>query len=202
MWNDDRVERLVKLYGEGLSASIIADRLGGVTRNAVIGKCHRLGLTGRAALVAKPKHNQNRKRPRSQSVKIAPSKSKVVRLGNTAFRRLLETTEPLPPPAETDIPRVSFRDLDRRQHCGWVCVEAQKGELIASLDAPVYCGCKPVPGLSYCEHHARRAFNVTPNAMLGSTRPDASANLRKHARTALARADIKVDPRTLEEVEA
>lgn len=48
-WTDERVEKLKKLYQEGLSASQIAKQLGGVTRNAVIGKVSRLGLTGRAA---------------------------------------------------------------------------------------------------------------------------------------------------------
>ena len=48
-WTDDRVAVLKKLWLEGLSASQIAKQLGGVTRNAVIGKVHRLGLSGRAA---------------------------------------------------------------------------------------------------------------------------------------------------------
>ncbi len=48
MWTDERVELLKKLWGEGLSASQVAKQLGGVTRNAVIGKVHRLGLSGRA----------------------------------------------------------------------------------------------------------------------------------------------------------
>ena len=47
-WTDERVELLKKLWGEGLSASQIAGRIGSVTRNAVIGKVHRLGLSGRA----------------------------------------------------------------------------------------------------------------------------------------------------------
>ena len=46
-WTEDRVEILSKLWAEGLSASQIAKQLGGVTRNAVIGKVHRLGLSGR-----------------------------------------------------------------------------------------------------------------------------------------------------------
>lgn len=46
-WSDDRVATLCKLWFDGLSASQIARRLGGVTRNAVIGKIHRLGLGGR-----------------------------------------------------------------------------------------------------------------------------------------------------------
>jgi len=48
-WTDERVELLKKMWGEGQSASQIAKELGGVTRNAVIGKVHRLGLSNRAA---------------------------------------------------------------------------------------------------------------------------------------------------------
>src|SRR5215813_14032552 len=47
-WSDERVELLKKLWSDGLSASQIAAELGGITRNAVIGKVHRLGLSGRA----------------------------------------------------------------------------------------------------------------------------------------------------------
>jgi len=46
-WTDERVETLKTLWGEGQSASQIAKVLGGVTRNAVIGKVHRLGLASR-----------------------------------------------------------------------------------------------------------------------------------------------------------
>ena len=52
-WTDERVELLKKLWGEGQSASQIAKELGGVTRNAVIGKVHRLGLSNRAASASK-----------------------------------------------------------------------------------------------------------------------------------------------------
>ena len=47
MWTDERVELLKKLWAEGLSASQIAAQLGNVSRNAVIGKVHRLKLSGR-----------------------------------------------------------------------------------------------------------------------------------------------------------
>lgn len=46
-WNDERVEQLKKLWAEGKSASQIAAEIGGISRNAVIGKVHRLGLAGR-----------------------------------------------------------------------------------------------------------------------------------------------------------
>ncbi|MGV6821146.1 MAG: GcrA family cell cycle regulator [Parvularcula sp.] len=51
-WTEERVEQLKQLWGEGLSASQIANAMGGVTRNAVIGKVHRLGLAGRATPAA------------------------------------------------------------------------------------------------------------------------------------------------------
>ncbi len=53
-WTDERVETLKKMWGEGQSASQIAKELGGVTRNAVIGKVHRLGLSNRAGSGATP----------------------------------------------------------------------------------------------------------------------------------------------------
>jgi GcrA cell cycle regulator len=47
VWTDHRVEQLKKLWNDGKSASQIADDLGDVSRNAVIGKAHRLGLSSR-----------------------------------------------------------------------------------------------------------------------------------------------------------
>ena len=46
-WTDERVDMLKQLWGSGKSASEIAEILGGISRNAVIGKAHRLGLSGR-----------------------------------------------------------------------------------------------------------------------------------------------------------
>src|SRR6516164_8441750 len=65
-WSEDRVEQLKNLWTEGLSASQIARALGGVTRNAVIGKVHRLGLAGRAS----PSRSE---RPRLPMAPKAPS---------------------------------------------------------------------------------------------------------------------------------
>ncbi len=72
-WTDDRVATLTKLWADGLSASQIAAELGGVTRNAVIGKVHRLGLSGRAKPTSsgskhvsrKPRNGGHNSRPRS-----------------------------------------------------------------------------------------------------------------------------------------
>jgi GcrA cell cycle regulator len=48
-WNDERIEALTRMWREGLSASQVARQLGGVSRSAVIGKVHRLGIAGRDA---------------------------------------------------------------------------------------------------------------------------------------------------------
>ena len=72
-WTDDRVVVLKRLWLEGLSASQIAKQLGGVTRNAVIGKVHRLGLSGRAA-PSQPARQPTFKPPRPQRpVQAAPA---------------------------------------------------------------------------------------------------------------------------------
>ena len=62
-WTDERIKLLTKLWAEGQSASKIAETLGGVTRNAVIGKVHRLGLSNRADTTDKVTFNKKRGRP-------------------------------------------------------------------------------------------------------------------------------------------
>ena len=67
-WTDDRIETLRKLWDDGLSASQIAKELGeGVTRNAVIGKAHRLGLKSRPSPVKTDK--DKKKAPTKRAVK-------------------------------------------------------------------------------------------------------------------------------------
>jgi len=58
-WTDERIERLKKMWADGATASQIADELGGVSRNAVIGKAHRLGLEQRPSPV---KHEEKEKK--------------------------------------------------------------------------------------------------------------------------------------------
>jgi GcrA cell cycle regulator len=59
-WTDERIDRLKKLWSQGATASQIADELGGVSRNAVIGKAHRLGLDARPSPV-KPGEEKGKK---------------------------------------------------------------------------------------------------------------------------------------------
>src|SRR5829696_7819780 len=86
MWTDERVELLKKLWADGLSASQIAAELGGVTRNAVIGKVHRLGLSGRAK---SPSSSAPRPRkPRTHSHMMCVTRPAM--RGNTALAHAYE----------------------------------------------------------------------------------------------------------------
>lgn len=83
-WSEPRVTTLSKLWLDGLSASQIAKQLGGVTRNAVIGKVHRLGLGGRGAPSAPGRATRvsasRPTRPRRAPVRAAPRAPQPVRM--------------------------------------------------------------------------------------------------------------------------
>ena len=75
-WTDERVEILKKMWGEGQSASQIAKELGGVTRNAVIGKVHRLGLSNRATSNSSAKSEAKPKAaPKAEAKAAAPKEA-------------------------------------------------------------------------------------------------------------------------------
>ena len=151
-WTDERVELLKKLWAEGLSASQIAGRLGGVTRNAVIGKVHRLGLSGRAT-----SSRSSSPRPRRAHVpraNRAPSLMYGTR-GNVALKPQFETeVEPmLAPIQELVIPlaeRASILTL-KETMCRWPIGDPGEPEFH-------FCGRKKCGTTPYCEHHARMAY--------------------------------------------
>ncbi|HEX8639519.1 MAG TPA: GcrA family cell cycle regulator [Allosphingosinicella sp.] len=70
-WTEERIERLKALWTQGITASQIADELGGVSRNAVIGKAHRLGLQSRPSPV-KPQEEEAQAEPASPAAEAAP----------------------------------------------------------------------------------------------------------------------------------
>src|SRR5260221_129680 len=80
-WTDERVETLKKLWTEGLSASQIAAELGGITRNAVIGKVHRLGLSGRAKSPASSAPRPRKARTHTHLMRVSRPSIR----GNTAL---------------------------------------------------------------------------------------------------------------------
>ncbi|HET7708948.1 MAG TPA: GcrA family cell cycle regulator [Sphingomicrobium sp.] len=70
-WTDERIDRLKKMWSEGATASQIADELGGVSRNAVIGKAHRLGLDARPSPV---KPGEEKEKKATAAAAAAPEK--------------------------------------------------------------------------------------------------------------------------------
>ena len=69
-WTDERIEKLTKMWEGGSTASQIAEELGGVSRNAVIGKAHRLGLKARPSPV---KANEREAEPAEAPIAAKPS---------------------------------------------------------------------------------------------------------------------------------
>lgn len=154
-WTDERVELLKKLWADGLSASQIAAELGGITRNAVIGKVHRLGLSGRAK---SPSSSAPRPRkPRSPSHMMRVSRPSI--RGNTALAHAYDyEPEPEPEPIENIIPIGQRRTLLELTEatCRWPIGDPGSPDFF-------FCGGNVTTGLPYCAYHARVAYQP-PNA--------------------------------------
>ena len=115
-WTDERVELLKKMWNEGHSASQIAKELGGVTRNAVIGKVHRLGLSNRngpetdATADAKPKAAAEPPKaapePAPKPVIETPPAAPVVDLAQAKAERASQAKDAAEPEPEDEEPQV------------------------------------------------------------------------------------------------
>ena len=102
-WTDERVELLKKLWADGLSASQIAAELGGITRNAVIGKVHRLGLSGRAKSPSSTAPRPRKARSSGHMMRVPRPSMR----GNTALAYDYEVE---PEPELLEIPRRATQD--------------------------------------------------------------------------------------------
>lgn len=134
-WNDEKIVTLKRLWAEGHSASLIAMRINAPSRSAVIGKVHRLGLSGRVTHV----------RVRNRVPSVPKKRQRFAKPITFPLRAKL------PPLPEFDTPKgplVAFADLDRH-HCRASYGDPQK-------EGFGFCGCPTVPGTSYCEDHVRR----------------------------------------------
>lgn len=154
-WTDERVELLKKLWGDGLSASQIAAELGGVTRNAVIGKVHRLGLSGRGKANA-PAPQKPRKPTRSPSAPATVEPTPFNGNPHPAPAMVAQAEaepEPARLPEEIGIPlseRVTIMEL-REFMCRWPLGDPTTSEFR-------FCGARSIMGLPYCSHHAAVAY--------------------------------------------
>lgn len=171
-WTEERVELLKKLWMEGLSASQIAGVLGeGVTRNAVIGKVHRLKLSGRA----KPVSSAPRVRSATRTTRrvSAPSdggaraglgvmmKQRSMHSAPTHGATALKIAEEFeteayvaPQVQELFIPeeqRLSLLQLNE-DTCKWPIGDPLSADFY-------FCGQHSNEGKPYCEFHSRRAYH-------------------------------------------
>jgi GcrA cell cycle regulator len=137
-WTDDRVALLKKLWGEGKTAAEIAKELGGVTRNAVIGKAHRLKLSNRVSPI-----QQNNKKP-------AP----VVKAPPQLIERKIQKI-----PAQDNRKGIPLTDL-KANECRWPLGDPRE-------DHFGFCGHRQIAGLPYCAEHAKLAYQAaTRNRIL------------------------------------
>ena len=148
-WTDERVETLKKLWSEGLSASHIAAELGGVTRNAVIGKVHRLGLAGRAKSASSAAPRPRKPRTAHMLRVARPS----IR-GNTALMHAYDLDiEAEPAFVDNVIPIGQRRTLLEltEETCRWPIGDPGQPDFF-------FCGGQSISGLPYCAYHSRVAY--------------------------------------------
>lgn len=151
-WTDDRVELLKKLWSDGLSASQIAAELGGISRNSVIGKVHRLGLSGRAKSPSTSVPRQRKPRAHAHMMRIPRGTIR----GNTALAPIHAYEAELeaePEVIENVIPlgqRCSLLELTESK-CRWPIGDPSSAEFF-------FCGGKTVESLPYCGYHSRVAY--------------------------------------------
>ncbi len=150
-WTPERVEQLRTCVATGLSCSEIAAEIG-VTRNAVIGKIHRLGLSpSRPAPGSTPEDPARARRPRPSSQRqllrlifadrAAPDRATTTEVTNGAVTASVESPQPC-----------SLLELAACK-CRWPVSNA-------SATAFVFCGNEAVRGFAYCAGHARMAYRI------------------------------------------
>ncbi|MCL3881240.1 GcrA family cell cycle regulator [Marivita sp. GX14005] len=179
-WTDERVELLKKMWGEGQSASQIAKELGGVTRNAVIGKVHRLGLSNRAGAAGptpakpepKPAKPEAKAKPAPKAAPAKPAAPETVMETQSATpqasprKQIIPAGQPLPPqPSANEISpealakvnavekkakKLSLMELTERT-CKWPVGDPATPNFW-------FCGLPVQQGKPYCEAHVGVAF--------------------------------------------
>lgn len=181
-WTDERVEKLKELWTEGMSASQIAKVLGGVTRNAVIGKVHRLGLSNRGPGGSGDDAKTAETTPKAKSAKAAPAPAAEK---SEPVTEIVEAPKAQPPaptvrrtaPVIRDAtqPRAPGAPTPEEEAARATLAEIEKiAKRIPLLDLtertckwPIgdpteddfaFCGLEAVPGKPYCQYHVAVAF--------------------------------------------
>jgi GcrA cell cycle regulator len=139
-WTDERIEALRALWMQGFTASQIAERLGGVSRNAVIGKAHRLGLSARPSPI-------KRETARTLPMRRAPAAP--------------------PPPAP--MPAAAMPPQPPVQRAAPAPVPGSSKSCMWPLGDPKqpdfhFCGAPAEPGRPYCSQHCAAAYHKRAEA--------------------------------------
>lgn len=185
-WTDERVETLKRMWAEGQSASAIAKELGGVTRNAVIGKVHRLGLSNRnddaeaAPAPAPAVEKKVGKKPPKPAATPAPepaaAKAEPTGVQETTpvqqsfvpvpRRPIVPAGQPLPPqPSANEISPealATVREVEKKAR-KLSLMELTERTCKWPIGDPAtdkfwFCGLPSQPGKPYCEAHVGVAF--------------------------------------------
>jgi GcrA cell cycle regulator len=180
-WTDERVEFLKTMWSEGKSASQIAKELGGVTRNAVIGKVHRLGLSNRVGGADRPEDEievgafaeapapepvPEPQAEQPQATAAGAGARPAVREPAAPAVRAKPAGQPMPPqPPGSEISPEALANLAEvakkarrltlmqlsERTCKWPVGDP-------ATDDFWFCGLQTVPGKPYCETHVAVAF--------------------------------------------
>jgi GcrA cell cycle regulator len=167
-WTEQKIQALKDMWGHGYSASEIAKHLGGLTRNAVIGKAHRLKLSSRPSPI---------KREDEDRIGISSAVENVSLMKSSRKRVMLRPLPVLPVPpaivAKTPVKDV-FRGLEGikrtegiavtkagERHCRWPVGDPRSPDFR-------FCGCTAHEGMPYCIDHARVAYQSIGKKYRGS----------------------------------
>ena len=165
-WTDERVVVLKKLWLDGLSASQIAKQLGGVTRNAVIGKVHRLGLSGRAAP----------SQPQRQVAFKPPRPARPVHASAPSLPSVVRRNEPQPPQVvryREEAPGSATVLTLGAKMCKWPIGDP-------STDGFTFCGSDCGGEGPYCDTHAEVAYQPQQKRGGRSQVSDLARSLRRY----------------------
>ena len=147
-WDAERVAQLIKLFNDGLSASQIARQLGMKSRNAVIGKLHRLRRVGMVGASINAPH-----KPTASS-----ARPKVWHLARNIKARRVPPPKPIVYAKPTSQFAVTLADIKPDQ-CKFISGDRRPGDM---ADAPM-CGAPTIKGKPYCSHHHALTSYVPAN---------------------------------------
>jgi GcrA cell cycle regulator len=151
-WTNERVEELRRLWGQGQTASRIAELLGGITRNAVIGKAHRLGLCGRPSPIRREEGAPRREA--AQRLSPPPIAERAILESGPAMPRMAEPPAPPPLPAA---PGAQPKTAHGARSCSWPVGDPKQAGFH-------FCGDEAVPGRPYCAAHCAQAYQRKADA--------------------------------------